>query len=265
MSLLEAINSIEEVVINPPINKNGHMVQLSFREFETLYRGLKLNRSIVYLDKENEVNFVVKLNKVVDIKEILYYKKIINVKMDLNGPVIELIVDGLDSFEFSFNISENLNLMALKNLKINKGVNVHFVTEINGKIHKFYTAQLQIDDKVIERIDYALKCLDELGYPRIEEDVLAKDSIVLEVDCGFEILDNVLTIVESLQKWGSKDCFSVIVDFKEKINLSFVGEFSNKNYFINELQKKYSVEEIQDVSKGKKFLKYDRGMIYFYN
>lgn len=265
MSILEAINNIEEAVINPTINKKGHMIQLSYREFETVYRGLKLNRSMVYIDKENEVNFVVKLNRVVDIKEILYYKKIINVKMDLNGPIIELIVDGLDNFEFCFDINVKMDLLSLKNLKINKSVNVHFVTESNGRIYKFYTAQLQLDDKVIERIEYALKCLDEVGYPRIDEDILGKDSIVLEVEAGFEILDGLIKIVESLQKWGSKDCFSVTVDFKEKIYLCFVGELNNKNYIINELQKKYKIIETDDVSRGKKFLKFDRGMIYFYN
>lgn len=265
MSILEAINTIEEVVDNPTVSKKGHMIQLSYREFETIYRGLKLNRSIVYIDKDKEINFIVKLNRVVDIKEILYYKKIINVKMDLRGPIIELIVDGLDNFEFLFDTNEKTDLMSLKYLKVNKGVNVHFVTESNGRIYKFYTAQLQLDDKVIERIEYAIKCLDEVGYPRIDEDILGKDSIVLEIDAGFEILDSLIQIAESLQKWGSKDCFSVTVDYKEKLQLYFIGDLNNKNYIINELQKKYKVVESYDVSSGKKFLKFDRGMIYFYN
>lgn len=265
MSILEAINTIEEVVTNPPINKRGHLVQLSYREFETVYRGLKLNKSIIYIDNNNEVNFIVKLNRAVDIKEILYYKKIINIKLNLDGPIVELIVDGLDNFEFLFNVKEKIDLLALKYLKQNKNVNVHFVTETNGRIHKFYTAQLQLDDKVIERIEYALKCLDEFGYPRIDEDIIGKESIGLETDAGFEILDSILHIVDSLQKWGSKDCFSIVVDYRDKIYLYFIGDLNNKNYIINELNKKYKVVETNDVSRGRKFLKFDRGMIYFYN
>jgi len=264
MNLIEKIYKVDDAVNNKPIDKKGFLVNLNYKNYEFLYRSLKNKNNTVYIDSQKEVSFVLKLNKIVDIKEILYYKKSIDVKMDLEGPVIELIVDGLSSYEFLFNLNDKFGITALKYLLTNKQVNVHFVVEMAGVLQKFYSSLMPIDDKVVERVEYVLKCLDEYSYPKIDDDVLQKESIIFEVESDYEVLQDLINIVESLQKWNSKDIFSIVVDKDDKFKLHFIGEVKNKNYFKTQLEKKYSLKEYSGFSKGKKFLKYDRGMLYFY-
>lgn len=264
MNIIERIYSFEYNGKRMPIDKKSYITQLNYRDFEFLYRALRNNRTFVYVDTNNEVDFIVKLNKAVDIKEILYYQKLLNIKMDINGPIIELIVEGLDSFEFSFSLSEGSDVLAIKNILLNKKVNLYFVTDIGGKLSKFYTANLNIDEKVIERFIYTLKCLDEMSYPRADDDIIGKEAVLLDVKCDFKILDDLISIVESLQKWGTKDSFSIAVDYNDGFKICLVGNLNNKNYIKTELEKKYSLNETSGVSSGKKFLKFERGMIYFY-
>ncbi|GFR34975.1 hypothetical protein [Thermobrachium celere] len=264
MNLIEQIYNVNDAVNNKAIDKKGFLVSLNYKNYEFLYRSLKNKNNSVYIDNQNEVSFVIKLNKIVDIKEILYYKKSIDVKMDLEGPVIELIVDGLSSYEFLFNLNDRFGVIALKSFLTNKQVNVHFVVETAGILQKFYSSLMPIDDKVIERVEYVLKCLNDYCYPKIEEDVLQKESVIFEVESDYEILNDLINIIEALQKWNSKDIFSIVVDKDDKFKIHFVGEFKNKNYFKTQLEKNYSIKEYNGFSKGKKFLKYDRGMIYFY-
>ncbi|WDC84100.1 hypothetical protein PL321_17790 [Caloramator sp. mosi_1] len=187
-----------------------------------------------------------------------------DVKLDLEGPVIELIVDGLDSFEFNFSLNDAMNVLALKYLFTNKIVNVHFVVELAGTLQKFYSSAMPIDQKVIERIEYVLKCLDEYSYPKIEEDITNKESVLFELDAGFEVLDDLIHIVDQLRKWNSKDVFSIAVKRDDNFKIYFIGQLLNKNYIKAELNKKYRLVESNSISDGKGFLKYDRGMIYFY-
>ncbi|MCX7694582.1 MAG: hypothetical protein N2Z71_02545 [Caloramator sp.] len=265
MDIIDKINRAEYIVNNRAIDKKGYMQQLSFRNYETIYKLLKNKRSTIYVDENNEVNFLIKLNKIVDIKEILYYKKSLDVRMDLEGPILELIVDGLDSFQFLFSLNDVMGILALKYLFLNRAVNVHFVVELVGTLQKFYSSTMPIDEKVIERVEYVLKCLDEYSYPKIEEDIINKESILFEIEAGYEVLEDLINIVDNLRKWNSKDSFSIAVSREDNFKVYFVGHLLNKNYIKEELKKKYSIHESSSVSMGKKFLKYDKGMLYFYN
>lgn len=265
MQIIEKINRADYPVNNKAIDKKSYMQQLSFRYYETLYKLLKNKRSTIYVDEKGEVNFIIKLNKIVDIKEILYYKKSLDVKMNLEGPIMELIVDGLDGFDFLFSLNDKMSILALKYLFLNKSVNVHFVVELVGTLQKFYSSSMPIDERVIERVEYVLKCLDDYSYPKIEEDIINKESILFEVEAGFELLEDLIHIVDNLRKWNSKDSFSIVVDKDDNFKVHFVGKLLNKNYIKEELKKKYSLQESSSISEGKGFLKYDRGMLYFYN
>ena len=249
------------------INFTRHMLPLSRIDYDYVYRKLKYKDTYHFVDEGGTVNFLIKIISGKQIESVMKGAKSIYVFRDMNGPGIELSVGGLDkSYVFLFDLSDNRHRDNLKKLMSRREVFMHFIIYDEKQCIKCFSALLNIDSRIFERLNYMISLTTEGCYPRLELNEHEKeDANFIVVKSNTAVLEELLNIVDSLQKWGSKDCFTVYVSEQSGYKIFFAGQAINLNYIKNEILKKFQIfgEGIEPPS-GKPFFKYDRGMLYFY-
>lgn len=267
MNIFQNIDNANSDKKYSTINSMQHMKELTSREYDFLYRELKYKGSFHYVDCDFEYNLVMKIDNEKQIEEVVKNRKAVNVTRNSDGPVIEMNIEGLTKpFSFMFDLGNNESLYKLKILKTKKEAKMHFVLYDSGKLTKIFSAMLNIDQRISQRLDYIIKLTYDGCYPYSDYFEESYENIkCIETDGNESILEEIVNVVDNLQKWGSSDSFSVLVELREIYRVTFKGRINNFNYIKSELQKKIRIfGETQSDSKGIPFIKYDSGMIYFY-
>lgn len=267
MSIYDDINNAKSYAAYNVINFQNHMKELPSREFDFLYRQFNYKNAVHYVDSNSKYNLVMKIDNEKQIEAVVKNRKIINVSRSIEGPIIEMNIEGIStSFSFSFDLNEENSLFKIKSIIELKEAMMHFVVYSGGKLVKIFSALLNLDNRIMERFYYMIDLANHGSYPSIEHREISEENVLsLSINYDSAIFEEIIGIVENLQKWGSSDRFSIILDYNDELNVRFYGTLNNLNYVKSQISKKFNLIETGNVSRiGVPFLKYDKGMIYFY-
>ncbi|EYE89246.1 hypothetical protein Q428_03615 [Fervidicella metallireducens AeB] len=267
MDVYEKIKSVTNVRRYKTLNSSKYISSLNYKEYEFVYKELSYRNSSHYIDENDDINYLVKVDNNITLETFVKSRKIINVLRDLKGPVIEFkIEDAEKSYLFSYNLENDNDLYEIKILLEKRRVNVNIVIFDGSQFLKGLTILMEIDDRILDMFKYITETCHCGGHPRIDPD-FSNDMTgnYLMVENNFGVLEELLNIVDNLQKWRSKDDFDILIDYDENIQIWFAGKLTNLQYIKKEISKKYNIiSEGTGIAKGKGFIKYNKGMIYFY-
>lgn len=268
MDIFEKINAASNSSRYKILDSNKHMITLSSGEYDFIYRELKHKNNFQYTDLEGRVNFLIRISTIKDVETVVKNRKTVSVLRELEGPGIELGIEGLaNRFIFTFDLNNQVHLYNLKKLLKNREAYMHFLLWNENNLINCFTALLEIDQRILERLIHMLQLTNSGEYPRINfQGYNALNCVYFVFDYAEGLLEELLDTVDILQKWGSKDIFSVYIDFEQGYKVIIDGNAQNKDYLKKELTKKYTlIEEGNCKPSGKPFFKYDKGMLYYYN
>lgn len=267
MDIYEKIKSVTDSRKYKALNSSKYISALNYKEYEFVYKELSYKNSSHYIDENDEINYLVKVDNNITLETFVKSRKIINVLRDLKGPVIELKIEDADkSYLFCYNLENENDLFEIKIFLEKRRVNVNIVIFDGTQFFKGLTVLMEIDDRILDMFKYLAETSYYGGHPRIDldfsEDITGS---YLIVENNFGVLEELLNIVDNLQKWRSKDEFDVLIDYDENLKIWFAGKLTNLQYLKKEISKKYNIiSEGKGTVKGKGFIKYNKGMIYFY-
>lgn len=249
------------------MDPSRHIIPLDSRYYNFIYRELNYKSTFHYVDEMEMLNFIIKVDTPKNLEKIYRSKKLVYVTKDLNGPVIEIVLDSLEvSYKFLFDINIESHLYNAKKLIDNKKVIIHFLFTSVDEMYKALSIPMEIDEGSFNKFIYILNYCYEGQYPRINfEGYESEEGYCLSFNDDNYILEELLEVIDKLEKWKCKDVFSVYIEKGDNLNLVFDGKITNIDFIKNELIKKYKiVDEGNRKVSGKPFFLYDKGLLYFY-
>lgn len=249
------------------IDINGGMENLSHREYYFLYKSLKYNDLILYSDTNHEVNIVFRIDSMSDFEALLKQPKSLNIIDCMDGPTVQInILNYKKAYKYSFNLKNEKNIYYLKQIIMNKFINVHLIIYDPELLIKLTSVKYYIDADIIEDLKYVTELSYTKQYPRIL--TLSKDieGYFITLNNEIEILEELLDIVDKLGKLRINECFDIYFNLSDELKLIFSNEITYKsfNFFKNEIS---TIKHINSIGKGicfgKPFLRYDKGKMYF--
>jgi hypothetical protein len=269
MDIFKILENLQSNQVYREINSTHHILPLSYKEHTHIYSELKFNDTYHFIDNNEDLNFIAKLNPQDNINRIINSRSALYVSRNLDIPVIEFIFENEQSslsYKFKFNLFDNKHLNNIKHLLRSKKVYLYFLTNNNNLLYKNYSNLVVFDEFTLNKFTYFLEfCYN--GYcPRIEFEGFSNQNAYFFIfDCDATVLEDILDITEKLQKWGSRDTFTVSVERNNNYKLYFSGNISNLDYFKKELTKKYRlIDEGTIQASGKPFFRYSQGSLYFF-
>jgi hypothetical protein len=268
LDIFNIIDSAKNKTSYAKMDSSKHMITLKTMDFGFVYRELKFKSTFHYIDSSDHVSFLIKITSAKDIEVIMKSRKTVSVIREIDGPGVELIIEGVEKrFIFPFELDNPNHLYELKKLIESREIYLYFILYSQEQCVQCFSALLGVDDRILERLIYMIK-LTSLGeYPRVEfESIRDELTEFIKLKGDSKVLEDVLDITEMLQKWGSKDRFIVYIDYDGDYKVFINGNIQNMKYIKKELLRKYELieEGIVDVPTGKAFFKYDKGMIYYF-
>lgn len=262
--MVTEINSLENFNYEE-IGNDKNLIQLNSIKYKFLYKGLVNNNAYFYLDRNKGINFCIKIKSLGELKNYVSKDKSFSIGNGEKGPEIVISFIGTDNvYVFGFNIESRIDKEALDVIVKNKKINIHYFVNDSGLI-KLYSETYPLFDEIIESIAYMMEFSENARYPRIKYDKELGQGYYLKLQTGLEGIEEVLKVIELLQKWSSLDEFDVFLDYKENLYVFFSEGIKNIEFIKKELEKKLPIiEEGRGPIKGKPFVKYKNSLIYFY-
>lgn len=267
MEIFKRIDSAVRDGVRRGFDSDKHMVSLKPGEYGFVYREMKYRNTLHYIDTFDDAAFLIRITSAREIERVMNSKKVVSVIRGLKGPTIELTVDDSgQKYLFEFDLESSIHLYELKRILAVREVYMHFILWDEEKCLHCFSATLSIDNRIFERLIYMLELTSFGEYPRIDfKGFREEDCSYIKFNGDIRLLEDMLETLDKLQKWGSKEEFSVYVDYDQGFKFFFDGNTKNKEYIKKELAPKYELkEEGTGKPHGKPFFRYEKGMIYFY-
>ena len=249
------------------INPELHLMKLNYNEFDHVYKELKYNNTYIYTDENDVVNFIVKINDYNDLKIILNNKRYFSINKYFNGPVIEIHISNYNkTIKFYFDLYNDDDLYCIKKILMGNSAYIHFVNFNGLEIIKNITTKFYMEKRLKEYFLYMSEYCYKGIYPRIPFDgYKTKTSSYIDVCNDIEIIDKLCEMISCIQNWGSQDEFDIYLEWAENIRIFISDEVINLKYIQNQISNYCSIiEKGSENTSGSPFLRYDRGMIYFF-
>jgi hypothetical protein len=268
MGIFKAIECSNNPVNYKEIDYNQHLLPLTYREYEFIYKELRFSNTFHFVDESDNLNFVMKVDFRFNIESIIKNRKFLYVTRDIDGPIIELTVENINmKYKFRFSLDDKRQIYNLRKLLELKRSYFHFLIESNNQYIKSNSFTLEFDTNMIEKLKYMISYSYYGSCPSKEFKLNSEHQAnFLGFSYDEKILEELLEITDKLQKWGSKDTFAICLENEDYLIVNFSGTINNFRYFKNELIKKFKlVSEGKKELTGKPFLMFDNGLSYFFD
>lgn len=268
MDIYDLISNAEHITKCKSTEENKYIMTLEKADFWDVYKESGIRDTFIIIDKKGEINFYIKLKQLDQLKDLLHSNNIfLDAEWNYNGPEIILNIDGLERIPgFIFEIQKNMDAFILKKFLKNQEIFVQYFTQDERGIIKLLTKKMQLHNNFIERLKYYIE-LDYYGvYPRIkDEKIESENGYYIRTDWKTSILQEVLDIAEKIEKKFTKGSITIHVEAKDFCSFIFSGDMQNIKLIIDKISKRVNIiEEGRIDVRGKPFLKYKSGLLYFY-
>jgi hypothetical protein len=267
LDISEILNAAECTAKYKAIDAEKPILILNRREYGPLYARLEYMDTAHYIDDNDEENFLIKFDYFGDIENIIRYKVDMNLYWRYREVILKLNVENTNiSGEFVFDLDDAGHLYEIKKIIENNKIYLHFVHGSRKEIIKSISILMNIDGLIMEKFIYTVSLAYSGSYPVIQPEENNEDKgCFIDVENREGVLEDLIDIADELGKWSSSDDFKIYLDNSRGLRVVFTGSCSNLNYIKSELVKKHAFTgEGEGAPLGRPFLKYDRGMLYFY-
>lgn len=268
MDIYNLINSAAYITTCNSTEENKYIMALDNTDFWNVYKELKCRDTFLIIDKKGNINFFIKLIDITIIKDLLRSNNIyIRVEWNNYGPEIIIERDGLQRIPgFILQLKNNMDDFILQRFLENNEVFIQYIIQDEKGIIKLLTEKKQMDKNFIERLKYYIELDFYSEYPRIlEEERNEEYGYYIKTHEELKVLEEVLDIVSGIKHSNTNEQITVHVEVDGFYKIIFSGDILNIENLMDEICNKINViEKGRTEVRGKPFLKYKNGLLYFF-
>lgn len=268
---MDIYDIINNAAFTPRCNstkENKYIMVLDRMEFWDVYRGVEGRNTFLVIDKEGDINFYIKLNDLLIIKELHENSRIsLDVEWNKYGPEIVLAIEGIERIQgFILELGNDADVFILQRFIKNQKIYVQYIVQDEAGIIKLLTQKVQIEDSFVERLKYYVEMDFYSQYPRIdEEETCEEKGFYIKTEMRAEVLEEVLNTAEEFRIPYKNKSITVYITADDFYRVIFSGDMQYVKNIMIEMSKRINVmEEGSTIVRGKPFFRYCNGLLYFF-